>query len=337
MKFYYIGLERYKILGKMLADYLKMDMHHILDNWDDIYKIKSEDLVYCHYFQPLILEGRCNIIGPKLTIAKKWDSKIFQYKNLYKVVPIPKYSIYNDYMSLVRILNMTDAAFITLPYGNTGDASVIYKKGDKPSDVAKKLGLEADKPFEVRVSEFIDKDFAVSNHIVIKDPKCIFVSPPVRQRIGKDGVTFEGGEYPANLKNGQLSKVYHYAREIGQVMGKDGYVGLAGIDFMFKGNDIYLCEVNPRKMGTTIGISAVMEYELGITLPVLEYLAFMKIPFPILEQEGIYSMGWSIDMTRHAPGYKNKPGDEKRLFNKPGRVKYYDGEFYFDIKSWRLA
>ncbi len=338
MKYYYIGLPRYQILGQMLADYLKVDMHPIYHNWDDIYKIKEDDLVYCHYFQPDIIEGKCTIVAPKLEVAKKWDDKIYQYDHLFSTVKIPHYEKHDNYIDLIKSVRDRDV-FITLPDGNTGDNSIIHRKGDNTEAIGKKLKLKVGEKINVRVSEFIDKDFAVSIHAVIKqipqiyDQIPIYISPPVRQRIGDDGMTFEGGEYPPRLNDAQTWNLYTAARKIAEVLGHDGYVGLVGIDFMFKGDDLYFCEINPRKMGTTIGISMVMEHEIGITLPVFEYLAVTNQSFPILSAGGMYNLEWKIDMHRVAPEYQDKAGDEADLFKEPGSVKYYDGDFYFNIES----
>ena len=329
MNFYYIGLERYKILGQMLATYLNMDMIHILNEWNLIYDIKKEDIVYCHYFQPDELEGKCNIICPKLDIAKRWDSKIYQYDNLGDVVTVPSYTTYNSYIELVRALRRDKRpSFITLPYGNTGYKSIIYRPGEKVSKIADKLEIDVDSETQIRVSEYIDKDFCVSIHLIIASEDDMYMSNAIRQKIGDDEVTFKGGEYPAGLNGIQLIKTHLYTERIGKKLAKDGYRGMIGIDYMVKGNQVIFCELNPRKMGTTVGVSMVMELEYHTSIPIIEYEAIVNGRIPKMKKYCSYDMGWYLNMDQHPPEYKDNPGDEKKVFSTPGTVKYVDQDFY---------
>jgi hypothetical protein len=336
MKFYYIGLERYKILGQMLATYLNMDMIHILNEWNLIYDIKKEDIVYCHYFQPDELEGKCNIICPKLDIARKWDSKIYQYDNLRDIVMTPFYTTHNSYIELVRALRKDNRpSFITLPYGNTGYTSIIYRPGDRVSKIAEKLEIDVDAETQIRVSEYIDKDFCVSIHLVIASEDDIYISKAIRQKIGDDGVTFKGGEYPSGLTKAQDFRVWLYTQKIGKFLAKDGYKGMIGVDYMIKDNQVIFCELNPRKMGTTVGVSMVMELEYHTSIPIIEYEAIINGKIPKMKKYCSYDMGWYLNMDQHPPEYKEKPGDEKKVFYTPGTVKYVD-EYYCEFGTYRL-
>jgi hypothetical protein len=329
MKFYYIGLERYKILGQMLANHLKMEMIHILDNWHEVRNIEQEDIVYCHYFQPDELEGKCNIICPKLDVARKWDSKIYQYDNLRDIVITPFYTTYNSYIELVRALRRDKRPlFITLPYGNTGYKSIIYRPGEKVSKIADKLEIDVDAETQIRVSEYIDKDFCISIHLIIASEDDMYLSSPIRQKIGDDGVTFKGGEHPARLNSVQLMKTHLGTKRIGKKLAEDGYRGMVGIDFMVKDNQVIFCEINPRKMGTTVGLSMVMEFENHTTIPALEYEAIVNGKIPEITKYDSYDMGWYLNMDQQPPEYKDKPGDERRVFFTPGKIKYVDEEFY---------
>lgn len=325
------------MLGEMMADYLELEMHQILDNWNDIYKIKEEDFVYCHYFQPEELEGRCKIIGPRLSIAKAWDNKIFQYQNLKQEVPLPHFTVYEDFVSMVRGIRDRDKVFITLPYGDTGHKSIIYDRSQTPSVIAEKLGILVDSQQQIRVSEFIDKDFCISIHSVISAWDDIYMSQPVKQIIGDDGVTFRGGEYPiANQMTGkQLSRMFKYTRKISQILAYDGYRGMVGIDYMIKGDDVIFCEINPRKMGTTVPLSMTMDFENDLTIPALEYDAVIKGKLPEVVDYRLSNKGWYLTMDKVPREYPNKPGDEKKVFLKEGTVKYVD-EYFFEFSSYGL-
>lgn len=335
MKFYYIGLNRYKILGEMLAEYLDMEMIQILDNWSDIDKIKRNDIVYCHYFQPQELEGKCKIISPNLNIAKKWDSKVYQYDRLHALVPTPRYETYNSYVEMVKGISFLDKAFITLPFGNTGHTSIIYDKHQPTSDIAKKLDIVVDSETQIRVSEFIDKDFCISIHIVIASEDDMYISQPVTQMIGEDGVTFRGGIYPAKLNGKHNSQLYPMTRLIGKVLAQDGYRGMVGIDYMVKRNNVIFCEINPRKMGTTVPLSMTMEIENHTSIPILEYEAIMFGQLPEVIQHELHDLGWYVTMDSTPPEYPDKPGDERKIFNKPGSIKFID-DYFYQFGTYRL-
>jgi hypothetical protein len=330
MKFYYIGLERYKMLGQMLADHLQMDMHPIIDNWDDVLKIREDDIVYCHFFQPDFLEGKCKMICPKLDIAMKWDSKIYQYQRLDGIVPIPKFYVCNDFVSLSKSVKNEDKVFITLPYGNTGHKSIIYENGDKLAGVAGKLGIIVDSDTKIRVSEYIDKDYCISIHNVIASEDDMYLSEPVRQIIGKDGVTFRGGRYPVikDMSIQQISQMVRYSKKIGSILARDGYRGMVGIDYMIKDDDVIFCEINPRKMGTTVPLSMVMEFENHTTIPALEYEAIINEKLPEIKTYNSYDMGWYVTMYPEAPEYIDKAGDERKVFSTPGKVRFKDDNYY---------
>jgi predicted ATP-grasp superfamily ATP-dependent carboligase len=338
MNFYYIGLERYKMLGQMLATHLGMEMHPIIDNWDDVHKIKEDDIVYCHFFQPDFLDGKCKMICPKLDIAMKWDSKIYQYEQLDGIVPLPKFYVCEDYVSMARAVKNEEIVFITLPHGNTGHTSIIYKDGDKLSDTASKLGIIVDGHTQIRVSEYIDKDYCISVHNIIASETDMYISQPVRQIIGKDGVTFRGGRYPIinEMTMKQVSQVFGYTRDIGRILARDGYRGMVGVDYMIKDDDVIFCEINPRKMGTTVPLSMVMEFENQITIPALEYEAIVNGKLPDVVQYKSHKMGWYVTMYDQPPEYKDKPGDERKVFYTPGKVNFFD-DYYYEFGTYELS
>lgn len=314
----------------MLATHLGMEMHPIIDNWDDTLKIREDDIVYCHFFQPDFLEGKCKMICPKLDIAMKWDSKIYQYEQLDGVVPLPKFYVCKDYVSMARAVKNEDKVFITMPYGNTGHKSIIYENGDKLSGVAGKLGIIVDSETPIRVSEYIDKDYCISVHNIIASETDMFISRPVRQIIGKDGVTFRGGRYPVinEMSAKQISQMFSHTRQIGRILAKDGYRGMVGVDYMIKHDNVIFCEINPRKMGTTVPLSMTMEFENQITIPALEYEAIINGKLPDVVQYNSHNMGWYVTMYRDAPEYTDKAGDERKVFFTPGTVKFKDDNYY---------
>ncbi len=124
-----------------------------------------------------------------------------------------------------------------------------------------------------------------------------------------------------------------------------GYRGVCGMDFMINNvSEIYLVEINPRKMGSAVCDSVMLELKYDISLPVLEYAAVMynKLPLLLCDRD-ISDYKWSMEMfdCEDWSGPIDRPGDEigplrnKQDFTINYYDKYYDDTKIFCIKGGR--
>jgi len=325
MSFYFIGLDKYISLGQMIADHIGQEMIRIHEPDSINMDFEEDDIIYGHFFLPKeLFKKGCNIIAPDLNVALRWDNKIYQSERLKGIVPMPKWRAYNSAFEMLKEINLFDKRFVTLPYGNTGYQSIIHEKGTSVGVIYKKL-KDINSP--VRVSEYFDKDFAVSLHILIGSND-IYVSPIVEQ-ILKDEVEFLGAKYPANIDDCE-DKIIEISKKVGEIMRRDGFFGLAGIDLMVKEDQVMFVEVNPRKMGSTVGTSYVMKEFSNITLPAIEYEIMKNGELPFIEPLRDHSLSWSIVQTDESPN--SDGGMEGQLFKIGGQLVFKD----LDDKIYRF-
>jgi formate-dependent phosphoribosylglycinamide formyltransferase (GAR transformylase) len=90
------------------------------------------------------------------------------------------------------------------------------------------------------------------------------MTPITQQKL--KGLEYQGAFYPAQISRRAQEKVIEYSNLIADKLGSD-YFGLCGLDYIVQGDDVFLAELNPRKTGTTIPVSKMLNYSLSV----LEY------------------------------------------------------------------
>lgn len=253
----YVGdLIRYKVLADQICDFFHLDLE-----WkEDLESTTDDDVVYPWFLWDI--KGK--LVAPNPTVAQKWDNKIYQFEYLKNVVPVPSFQVL-DLPRLVISLRYMEKAFITKENSLSGEGNMMYE--ENPQEV-----IEAFRGEKVlRLSEYIPHVMDVSLHIIVSRDD-LFISPICEQII--EGTSFRGGRFPCFLDEKVTSTIHEYSERIADVLRAHHYIGLCGIDYMVCENgDVYLCELNPRKMGTTPFVSMQMELDGDIPLSCLEYYA----------------------------------------------------------------
>ena len=315
----YLGhLLRYKVLAEQICDYFDLELEHRQD-----YDTTDDDVIYPWY----IWDIKGTQIAPTYPVSIRWDNKVFQYNQLKDIVPVPPYQVL-DLPRLILSIRHMEKAFITQEHSLSGEGNMMYE--GNPQEV-----IEAFRGKGVlRLSEYIPHTKDVSLHVIIgKDD--IFISSICEQII--EGTSFRGGIFPCFLDTKVTEMIHEYTERIADVLRADGYIGLCGLDFMVcDNNDVYLCEVNPRKMGTTPFVSMQMEIDDEMALSCLEYHVNIldELPKIVVNKP---SIGWKLRLLPHDSKHPKFEGRE--YFKQNGDYTYNDTyeKFSFEIEKWDLS
>lgn len=290
MLYFISRCNRFLKLGESMCDFLNNvgPYTYVLKQIDPVYydsheeinkclSLSPDDIIYSNYFlDENIYSGK--VIGPKYDIAKMWDSKIYQYDKLRDIVNVPEYLKFDSLYDFLRNVPLNipyEKMFITSEYSEGGTNNAVYKKGINLGDVWKRVPQRN----KVRVSNFLEDSMEISTHIVIFDND-IFICNMLKQYNDVDSVSFKILTYPIWLNDIVIEKAIDSIMKIGEEMRSTGYRGIAGIDLLYHNNEFFLCEINPRKMGSSFFDDDIIHMEYGYSLSALEFMAVNGMPIP---------------------------------------------------------
>lgn len=326
MKLYYLKQEtkRFQFLGVMLAEYLNMKLNPVTE--EEILKIvKPDDMVYYsdNAMSRVELSNKCRILGPSTRLANKWNDKTYQANELKDIITIPEYKSYRSVLEIIKDINFIKSAYKKfIIFENISDGGKRCHVGNEETIPSDFFSHFVKSPPGFRVSKFIDNIHNISLHFVIADKNKFWISPIIDQRI-EDEVKFRGGIYPSTISDNIESKVIEETSKVAEVLSKDGYVGLCHIDFMIADDIVYFAEINPRKAGTTMCKSYMMENCFNYSIPMIEYHAIIEkriIDIKRIKKD----IPWSVKFIPYTDTPKDNPGDERELFksNNKGTVEF---------------
>ncbi|MCK5043432.1 ATP-grasp domain-containing protein [Candidatus Pacearchaeota archaeon] len=91
-------------------------------------------------------------------------------------------------------------------------------------------------------------------------------------QIIEQGTKYYGNSYPLKFNKQMLKKVKEEALKVGEIMRKQGYRGIGGIDGIVAEDEFYFVEINPRKNHSAVVNTSVLEKFRPKNMPPLSYL-----------------------------------------------------------------
>ncbi len=325
--------KRFKSLGYSLYEYLEKNYSvsnlEFIDYPTDA-SFDENDFVYSNYFIDSELVSPAKVISTDYGLAKCWDSKINQYTTLKNCVRLPHFKVYSDLISLIKDLDNLKKHFglkffIASEYSEGGDFTFVYD------------GHSASKIFEVfnsvrksrlRVSRYVPIYKEISCHVIIfKDN--VFLGPILEQH-NEDLVRFKSIEYPLDVSNRTFERINCALMSIADKISQTKYLGVVGIDLMISEDDeIYLVEINPRKMGSSVLDSIFLEFTYGLSLPVFEYKSLNDENCPTFLNSCAHPMRWKMSMLRDLSYPETcSPGDERKIIREETNFALNYVDFY---------
>lgn len=261
--------------------------HHpaVLDIIERILTQQSELFLFMFESLPeMTLDRLPNVflLGPEKTLARKLNNKAFQFELLQDKIPVVDFRICASLAELMDISaslyrTWSDGIFISRPYSAAGAASAITRCRQ---DIKEKFG---DRDSAFLLSRYMVHDHDPTVLAVVASPNDVYIAGVADQCI-EGGNRFVGSTWPSRLPRKKLEELYQYTREVGRVIGKLGYRGIFGCDYIVdRDEQVKFIEINARKQGTTLEFCHSLAQILPVgspSLPELEYCAVTENRFP---------------------------------------------------------
>lgn len=243
--------------------------------------------VFIHVFESvpelsLALIPGVRILGPSGHIANIWNNKLYQLQRLKETAPVISYRVCPDAEHMVSMAKelweeWPDGIFVSQPYSAAGVNSFVARTQE---EIEAKAGHIKGKFFLSRYVPHVDDPTVLG---VVANAQDVFIAAIADQEI-QDGNKFRGSTYPSALPASTQRELREITRKVGQVMGRSGYRGIFGCDYIVDAQGrIFFVEVNARKQGTTMEMCCTLENALPQETPgllELEYHAVMHSRFP---------------------------------------------------------
>ncbi len=262
---------------------------YVLRLVNDLLAIQNQLFVYMYESLPEMTLDRIagvSILGPDKNVARAWNNRLYQQEKLTGVVPLPESRTCRGLRELTVVATemlrvWPDGIFISLPFSAAGEGSTIVHS--RP-EIEKKVGrLLGGRDLRTIISQYIPNYCAPTVLAVVANEADVYIANVADQNI-VGGNKFRGSEFPSALPARLLTEVKEYARKVGSKLGQAGYRGIFGCDFIVDHDqNLFLVEVNARKLGTTTETCCALENLLprgSPSLPELEYFAVTENRFP---------------------------------------------------------
>ena len=214
----------------------------------------------------------------------------FKIKEFLKsYVPILDYAFFKGkdikFTDLKEIYNY-DSFVIQSKEGSGGSGTIILDKENY-----KDLKFNNDGIY--MVTKYCKNNIPINIHLLIGENNITLlpISIQIIEKIN-DKLTYKGCDFIAckrNMDKALLNKINSYALKIGELMQKEGYRGIMGIDSICYNEEVYFMEINPRFQNSSIILNKAL-YEQNLpSLQELHYNCFYNKPISLRNFEVNYS------------------------------------------------
>lgn len=267
-----------------------------------------------------------SILGPESKIARKLNSKIYQYINLKDYVNVVDFCICNGLEDLKTKADKLwhewkNGIFVSLEYSAAGTNSII---AHNPHDIVDRFHEQNETYI---ISRNIPHNYDPTVLAVVASENDIYIAGIADQRI-ENGTQFTGSTFPTQLTDETTDVLEKYTRNVGKWLAKEGYRGIYGCDFLVENEGmVFFLEVNARKQGTTMEFCCTLEQSLppgSPMLPELEFYAVAEGRFPVNTVEmkkNVRNINWGtynykINDMVFTEGYIPQNSHEREAFKK---------------------
>lgn len=274
-----------------------------------------------------------SILGPDKHIARRVNSKIYQYQHLKDILPLVDFRACSEYDSFIQtsqelFSSWQEGLFVSREYSAAGVNSIVAHGID---DIKNKFIASTG---SYLISRFIQHTYDPTVLAVVAGEDDIYIAGVADQCIEK-GTRFTGSTFPSVLNGKVITDLCDYTRIAGRWLAREGYRGIFGCDYLLDDNEkIYFLEINARKQGTTLEFCCTLEQSLppgSPMLPELEFYAVTESLFPANTVELISNpknLHWGTHNYKiHSPvqtdGYIPQRAQEREAFKKvaDGKLK----------------
>ena len=243
--------------------------------------VKRQGKLYVHVFEslPELTFTRMPgvvLLGPRGQVASMWNNKLYQLQMLKDTVPVIDYKVCGGVREMLDSMEQglkswPDGVFVSQPYSAAGTNSFIVHS---PDEFRQKLPLPQSTYF---ISRYVPHEYDPTVLGVVGNEDEVFIAAIADQEI-EGGNMFRGSAFPSVLSYKEQLEIKEHTREVGRVLGRSGYRGIFGCDYIVGENgQIFFVEVNARKQGTTMEMCCTLENLLPEDSPSLMELEYYAV------------------------------------------------------------
>ena len=216
--------------------------------------LKKQNQLFINLYESLLdmtLDqiDRVDILGPDKYLSRKFNNKVTQYKALEGIVPMADHRICEDWNCLLDITSSLrddwrDGIFISGAYSAAGINSAVTFNQEQ---VEQRFGNTDD---VYLISRYIPHQLDPTVLAVVANEEDVYIAG-VADQVIVEGNRFIGSKYPSTVTPDQNAALHDYTISIGRFLGKQGYRGIFGCDYLIdETGTVLFLEINARKQGT---------------------------------------------------------------------------------------
>jgi len=192
-------------------------------------------------------------IGPKPKLATSLDSKVEQRKLLDTFDLSPEGTIVENLDELKNFLidKVSKKWFVSTEYSSGGAESSIITEIVDIDRFARKI-RERDRDHRFVISEYLEHRDSPNSTGIVLDKDLVFVASVSDQLFLDDllrGTEYVGNIYPSQTTDAVKKQIIEATRALGLCLGRHGYRGFFGCDFVVNDNRVFAVDINPRRQG----------------------------------------------------------------------------------------
>ena len=255
------------------SHYVKNLVKSILKNQDDLYINAFKDTPELTLHKDL---SNIKLIGPSTKLFSIYDNKLLQHE-MADILDIPqaRWFLVPTKEDLIEIYSrhfINKPVFVSKLHSYSGKSCAIIRS---KNELINHPHINK-KNCKYIICEYLDIIDSPFSEAIVANEKEVFFLGVMDQLM--DGVSYLGAVYPSNLNKDNQKSIEKYTLKIGKYLGKHGYRGFFGADFVIDSSGkLYFVEVNPRTCGSTTERIYMHESTKSKGMPSLPELELMAI------------------------------------------------------------
>jgi hypothetical protein len=264
-----------------------------------ILAVQDELLVNVFETSPYLDLGKdkpITVIGPDAELAHTLNNKLLQYRMAGELgIPVAEGGTFDTLPEALafaqEVFNSGGRVFASAAYSAGGSNSIIASTS---SLIEERFASQTD---GLLITRFMEHHHDPTVLGIVANEDDVYIASVADQDVV--GTRFKGSSFPTVLETETVVTLKEYTRTVGRAMGRMGYRGAFGCDFIVttEGQVLFI-EVNARKQGTTMETALTMLAALPghPSFPELELSAVLNGVFPegLVEMDSIDSpLAWS--------------------------------------------
>lgn len=213
-----------------------------------------------------------NLVGNNFSVSHLFEDKTLFYRKCFEEnISVPRGEIIKLGEANFEVLKKKYETPLVVQFGRgwAGNTTSFIKTQEELEFLKSKYAA-----FFVKINQYIDGITVLNNAVILGDD--VLVSSPAIQ-IQPEGEISSlpgatgGRQWPAEISKEQEDKIFDITTRVGLLMGKSGFKGFFGLDFLIEKNsgEVYLSENNAR-LTASASFYTQLEIKNGV-FPLLGY------------------------------------------------------------------